>query len=120
MTEIDPDATRVDVSATEYAFAFEAPAAERSSFVMTNDGAESHVMSLAKLADGTTLEQFLETDDDQDLTSEEYESDVAQPGSEAVVTADLSAGQWAMICYLPTSDGQPHYERGMAETFTVD
>ena len=124
VTEIDPAAARVDVSATEYAFEFEAPAAGRVSIVMTNDGEETHLMAISRLAEGATLEQALEAEDPEaegllDETFTDLESDVANPGGEAVLTGDLEPGTYAMICYLPNSEGEPHLALGMAEEFTV-
>ena len=120
VTELDPEAARSDVVATEYAFEFAPPAAGRTSLVMDNQGEESHVMLVARLAEGATLDQALEADDPGEFVEEEYESDIAAPGEEAVVTADLTAGEWAMVCYLPTVEGEPHFALGMAETFTVE
>ena len=50
--ELDPDATRVDVHTTEYAFHLGDVAPGRTSFVLTNDGAETHEMLIIKLAPG--------------------------------------------------------------------
>lgn len=119
VTEVDPAATQVAVSATEYDFAFDAPAAGRTSFTMSNDGEESHVMLLAKLAEGATLEQAIAADDPGEFIEEEFESDVAAPGQDAVITTDLTAGNWAMVCYIPTAEGTPHYAEGMAVPFTI-
>lgn len=118
--ELDPAAARVDVAATDYAFALDpaAPAAGRTSFVMTNQGAERHVMLLFRFAEGATMDQVLEAEGEEGV-EEELESDFASAGEEAVVTADLVPGEWGLICYLPTADGTPHYEVGMQETFTV-
>jgi uncharacterized cupredoxin-like copper-binding protein len=124
VTEIDPAAARVDVSATEYAFEFEAPAAGRVSFVMTNDGEETHLMAISRLAEGATLDEALQAEDPEaegllDETFTDLESDTAEPGGEAVLTGDLEPGTYAMICYLPNSEGEPHLALGMAEEFTV-
>jgi hypothetical protein len=120
VTELDPAATRVDVTATEYDFEFAAPAAGGTSFVMANEGQESHVMLLARLKEGATLQEALQSDDPDEFVEEEYESEVATPGEEAVLTADLTEGDWAMVCYIPAPDGQPHFAKGMAEPFTIE
>jgi hypothetical protein len=120
VTQLDPAAARVDVTATEYDFAFDPPAAGRTSLVMTNEGEESHVMLVARLAEGATLDDALQADDPAEFVEEEYDSGIAVPGEEAVVTAELTPGEWAMVCYLPAPDGQAHFEKGMAETFTVE
>jgi len=123
-TEVDPAATRVDVTATEYAFDFEATAAGPTSFVMTNEGEESHLMAISRLAEGATLEQALAAEDPEaagllDESFTDLESDVANPGEEVVLTGDLEAGTYAMICYLPNEEGEPHLMLGMAKEFTV-
>jgi hypothetical protein len=120
VTELDPDAAQVAVTATEYAFDFDAPSAGPTSFTMTNDGEETHVMLVAKLAEGATLEDALASEGDDEFVEEEFESDIAEPGDEAVITAELTAGDWVMICYLPNTEGQPHFTLGQAEEFTVE
>ncbi len=120
VTELDPAAARVDVRATEYDFEVGPTRAGRTSFVMANDGEESHVMVVARLAEGATLEQALLAEDPDQFVEQDFESDIAGPGEEAVVTAELTPGNWAMVCPLPASDGQPHLLKGMAVPFTVE
>ena len=119
VTELDPDAAQVAVSATDYAFEFGAPTAGPTSFTMTNDGDETHVMLLAKVAEGSSVEEVLEAEDTEGLTDVELVSDSATPGDEAVLTADLTPGDWVMVCFLPDADGTPHYELGMVSDFTI-
>jgi uncharacterized cupredoxin-like copper-binding protein len=119
-TEIDEDAQRVDVSATEYDFTFDPPSAGAVSFVMSNDGEEAHYMGIGKLRDGVTLEEALEADDPDEVTEWTADSLVAGPGGEAVLTVeDLEPGEYGMVCFLPAPDGTPHAFLGMAVPFTV-
>jgi hypothetical protein len=119
-TEIDEDAQRVDVSAIEYDFIFDAPSAGPVSFVMSNDGDEPHFMGIGKLAEGVTLEEALESDDPDEVTEFTADSEVVGPGGEAVLTfEDLEAGEYGMVCFIPTPDGTPHAFVGMAVPFTV-
>ena len=120
VTVLDPAATRVEVTATEYDFELGDTEAGRTSFVMANAGQETHMMLIARLAEGATLEEVLLADDPDELVEEEYESEVAIAGEEAVVTAELTPGEWAMVCPLPASDGEPHFLKGMAVPFTVE
>ncbi len=120
VTEVDPDAAQVAVVATEYAFEFDAPSAGATSFTMTNDGEETHVMAVFKLAEGATLDDALESEGDDEFVEEQFDSDVATPGGEAVLTAELTPGDWAMICYIPNTEGVPHFELGQIEEFTID
>lgn len=120
VTALDPAARRIDVTATEYDFEFGEVAAGRTSFVMANAGQETHIMIVGKLKEGATLEQALAADDPEQFVEVDYESDIANAGEEAVVTADLTPGNWAMVCPIPASDGQPHFLKGMAVPFTVE
>lgn len=124
--EIDPDATRVDVVATEYTFAFNTElTAGPTSFVMTNAGQEVHFMVLSQLADGHTLEEALAYEGDPEeaglVTGLDFESGLAATGGddEEVLTVDLPAGNWAMLCFISGPDGTPHAFSGMAVPFTV-
>jgi hypothetical protein len=119
VTEPDPDAAQVAVTATDYAFAFDPPVAGRTSFTMTNAGEERHVMLLFRLAEGFTVDDVLESEGDEGA-EEELESDTAAAGEEAVLTADLVPGVYGMICFLPDADGTPHFELGMVSEFTIE
>jgi hypothetical protein len=120
-TEIDPNAQRVDVSAIDYDFIFDAPSAGPVSFVMTNDGDEPHFMGIGKLRDGVTLQDALTADDPDEVTEFIADSDVVGPGGEAVLTFEnLEPGNYGMVCFIPTPDGVPHAFEGMAVEFTVE
>ena len=125
--ELDPEATRVDVTASEYTFEFEPQEipAGPISFVMTNAGAEVHFLVFSRINEGHTMEEALAFEGDPDeagITSPvEYDSGLAAPGGadEEVVTNDLEAGDYAMLCFIPGPDGTPHVFSGMAVPFTV-
>ena len=120
VTEPDESATQVAVTATEYAFEIDpAPAAGRTQFTMTNAGEERHVMYLFKLAEGSTVVDVLASEGEEGY-EEDFESDSAAAGEEAILTADLTPGDWAMICYIPTPDGTPHFAQGMQTEFTIE
>lgn len=120
LTEPDESAAQVAVAATDYAFAFDpaAPAAGRTQFTMTNEGDERHVMYLFKLADGATIDEVLESEGEEGFDFD-AESDTAAAGEQSILTVDLTPGDWAMICYIPTADGTPHFVEGMQTAFTV-
>lgn len=117
--ELEPDAQEVAVSAVEYDFEFEAPAAGRTSFVMTNEGEEPHFMFLVALAEGVTFEEAFEAEGEGGTVIGEAESDTATPGGEAILTVDLEPGDYGMLCFIPAPDGEAHAEKGMAVPFTV-
>lgn len=43
----------------------------------------------------------------------------ATSGEETVLNADLSAGRYAMLCFISAPDGEPHALKGMHTEFTV-
>ena len=92
--EIEPAAVRVDVHATEYAFQIGDVAPGRTSFVLVNDGAETHVLEIIKLADGVTFDDVLATEDHETTIAGLWETGLAAPGGdEEAVTFDLEPGQ---------------------------
>ena len=92
--EIEPDAVRVDVHATDYAFDIGEVASGRTSFVLTNDGSETHEMLVVKLADGVTLDDALQADGEQGTVDESWQTNLAAPGKdEEPVTFERRARQ---------------------------
>lgn len=119
VTSIDPAATRVDVEASDYMFMADFPTtAGRYSFVMDNVGDEPHIMILLRLEPGASLDEVLESEGDEGV-AEEFESSVAPPGSEGVLTADVGPGDWVLLCPIPDGEGTPHFASGMIHEFTV-
>lgn len=115
----DPDATVIDVVATDYAFDLEAPSEPGAySFVMTNDGAEPHLMILVQLEPDVSIEDVMASEGETGVLAT-YESGVAAPGSTAAVSVDLTPGRWLVVCPLPDSGGMSHVEHGMVVEFTV-
>ena len=116
---IDPNATRVDVTATDYHFDFEVPTeAGRYSFVMNNGGEEAHIMILLQLEEGADLDAVIASEGEEGVVAS-FESDLAAPGGEAVITADLVAGDWVLLCPIPTAEDEPHFVLGMIHEFTI-
>ena len=121
--EIEADAARVDVVATDYAFKFDGPiAAGRTSFVLTNEGKEAHFLLVAKLKEGVTVEEALAMEDPEAVIEGEWETGAAAPGGddEEVITFDLEPGTYALLCFIPSADGTPHAALGMHAELIVD
>lgn len=125
--EIDPEATRVDVTASEYTFVADPTevAAGKISFVLVNEGQEAHFLALSKINEGHTIEEALAFEGDAVeagmVEDVEYDTGLAAPGGEdeEVVTVDLEAGNYALLCFIPGPDGTPHAFTGMAVPYTV-
>jgi hypothetical protein len=118
-TEIADDATRVDITASEYTFDVEDPTtAGTYSFVMTNAGDEPHLLVVAQLEPGAALDEVLASDGDVGVI-QATESDVAPPGGESVVTVDLEPGRWVIVCPIPNGSGESHAALGMLRELTI-
>lgn len=120
VTQIDESATRVDMTFADYEFHGEFPtAAGRYSFVFANEGAEPHIAVLFQVAEGFTLDEVLAAEGEEGVEAM-YESSLGLPGGDpAVLTVDLTPGEWVMLCPIPDANGMPHFEHGMVHTFTV-
>lgn len=118
-TEVDPAATRVEVTAADHAFEVDLPTSPgRYSFVMANSGAEPHLMVLAHLEDDAVLDEVLASEGEVGVITA-FESSVAPPGAQGVVTAELVPGRWVLICPIPTDEGTTHVDLGMIREFRV-
>lgn len=124
--EPEEGAAVVEVTAVDYSFEVpEQIAAGRTSFVLTNTGAEAHFMLLSRIVQGT-MEEALAYEGDPEEAGlvedvEGGESGLAAPGGQDVetVTVDLEPGNYAMLCFVPGPDGTPHAFNGMAVPLTV-
>jgi hypothetical protein len=119
--EVEADAAQVDVVASDYAFEMpDTLEAGRTSFVLTNEGNEAHFLLIAKLAEGATLEEAMQNEDDS-MVEGFWETGIAAGGGEddEVITFDLEPGNYGALCFVPGADGTPHAFMGMQKEFTV-
>ncbi|HYR07657.1 MAG TPA: hypothetical protein VEQ60_07805 [Longimicrobium sp.] len=115
----------VTVTANEYAFA--APAsipAGLTTVRLVNQGKEMHHVQLVRLDPGHTVAELLE------LAKSEGEPipawarfvggpNVHAPGAHSETTVELPAGEYALVCFIPSPDGVPHIAKGMVKPLTV-
>ncbi len=116
----------VTVSATDYAFALDGEFVPGSNEIrLVNDGAEPHHVQLVRLLEGNTFD---------DLTAAlavpgplpafmegQGGVGVIEPGQDGTpVFSDLPEGEYALLCFVETAEGVPHFAEGMALPFTVE
>lgn len=109
-------------------FSFEVPQVIEGGLVavtMENDGAELHHLQMARLRDGVSVGQV------QKVLAEGPETalfelvewvggpSLVSPGGQSHVIVNLPAGQYILLCFIPSADGVPHYAKGMAVPITV-
>jgi hypothetical protein len=118
-TELDSSAAKVDVKATEFTFVAGTVAAGKTSFVLTNEGKQTHYLGVVKLDDGVELADALASEDGAGVAAE-WDSNLAAAGGDTeYLTVDLEPGSYGFVCFLPDTDGTPHAFKGMAVPFTV-
>jgi hypothetical protein len=121
-----PD-TGQSISVKAADFSFEAPdqiQAGPVTITLDNTGQESHHVQLVRLNDGVTLEQFqaaLQEGEEAALPLVTFQGGVASlsPGKQGQVTLDLEAGQYLLLCFIPSADGVPHLAKGMIKPVSV-
>ena len=116
----------VTVTATDYAFALDGEFVPGSNQInLVNEGAEAHHVQLVRLLDGNTFD---------DLTTAlsvpgplpafmEGQGGVGaiEPGQDGTpVFSELPEGEYALLCFVETAEGVPHFAEGMALPFTVE
>jgi hypothetical protein len=113
------------VTMVDYAFRWSAPIrAGTHTLGVTNTATQGHHMILVRLAPGKSLPDLLRWfGDGKGAPPMMWGSGVTDlsPGTTAYITADFSAGTYALLCFLPdVGDGKPHIAHGMQQQFTIE
>jgi uncharacterized cupredoxin-like copper-binding protein len=127
-TTTKPDAKALPNVTIEAAdFSFEAPATIPAGYVdvtVKNTGKEGHQVQFVKLGDGVTFDDFTAAAAKTDLGSLSTSTFVggpngADPGASTSAILKLDPGTYALACFIPGTDGQPHAAHGMTGTVEV-
>ena len=116
-----PDVT---MTLADYNFSLSQPLkAGKQVIEVKNNGPQVHEVEIIKLAPGKTQEQVLAWM--QKPNGPPPGSGIggiagAAPGEVSYFTADLTPGDYMLICFLPDrKDGKPHFMKGMIQTVKV-
>ena len=122
----DAVATAQVVEVTGLDYAFEAPAeieAGWTTFHFANRGPEAHHLTLFRLEEGHTIEDVVAALRDrqplQGIATAVGGPNAPMPGADANATLNLTPGEYALICLVPSPDGVPHVFKGMVRSLTV-
>lgn len=90
----------------------------------TNKGKETHHAQFARIKDGQSLDQFLAAlqkgqEGALPLVSLEGGPAAIAPNGTEEVRLDLKAGQYVLLCFIPSPDGVPHLAKGMVKPLRV-
>lgn len=101
-----------------------------ASITLKNTDDEAHMMAVARLKKGVTLDQVKKAlaqseDAAARLLADGMNTTYGTPDllgagqSETVTAVDLPAGSYALICFLTDAKGMPHWQMGMVDLMTV-
>jgi hypothetical protein len=115
---------QVIVSAAEFAFrAVDSIPAGITTIRFINEGSELHHLQVVRLEGGHSVDDLLDSMSvgNHAPTWVTFMGGPSVPpsGGAAEVTLDLPAGQYAMLCYIPSKDGVQHFMKGMLRSLTV-
>ncbi|HEY7105482.1 MAG TPA: hypothetical protein VH986_03690 [Acidimicrobiia bacterium] len=122
-----------NVKASEYVFKTSGkPVAGNVQITFSNVGTELHMFALGEINPGVTAKQVeaAATSPDQQTAfaaisppdapqTIDGTPGVISPGEKSVNIANLAAGHYAIMCFVPAPDGTPHIMHGMVKTFDV-
>jgi hypothetical protein len=116
---------QVHVTAEEYAFNGipDSLAAGSYTFHFENMGKEDHELAMARIKTDTTVDELLKMKEkDQMKHIEIVGGTFAKSGqvAEQPLEAELEAGRYVAVCFVPTKQGVPHAFEGMVQEFTVE
>ena len=124
--------TVVDVTATNYAFEGipDELEAKTTSFELTNEGTELHELIVIRKNDDTTesFDELLEMPEEEAQQKTTFiTATFTPPGESDSAIAELEAGEYIALCFIPVGsvdeetevDGPPHFTQGMKHEFTV-
>ncbi|CCF84975.1 hypothetical protein [Nitrolancea hollandica] len=106
-------------------FSFDAPdtvPAGPITFRLVNQGTEPHHLQLAKLPEGKTiadLEADMSAGKPMNWLIDAGGPNAAIPGDSTIAVAPLEAGQYVLMCVIPSPDGTPHVAKGMIKPLQV-
>jgi hypothetical protein len=118
----------------DFTFAVDTPlTAGRHVIRVENRGGEPHDVMLFKLGPGTTMEEVrTRMNPERVRRSREPEPDqgpldvtlaggvaVIAPGMEAFFEAELTAGEYVLVCFTTAPDGRSHIEHGMIQQVRI-
>jgi uncharacterized cupredoxin-like copper-binding protein len=120
----DEDTAKAGV--TEFAFNVPDTVEGKATVKVDNTGKQAHEMAVYKLADGKTVDDVKTfftgpPTGPPPFTSAGGVSALA-PGTEITVDMDLTAGNYALVCFLPdtSGSGKAHFELGMIKQVKVE
>ncbi len=95
-----------------------------TAITLVNRGKEVHHLAIMRIPDGMSMDQLHEAltrkpGPPPDMSLLQGGPNAVNPGGSATSIVDLDPGQYALLCFVPSSDGTPHFMKGMMSELTV-
>ena len=120
-----PARVRPKITITAHDFGYDLPATVPSGYVdvtLKNDGKSEHQAQIVELG-SMSLEDFAKVSVKPDIVAVNADTvfvggpNDAMPGHSTTTTLQLDPGKYAVLCYIPGADGEPHVAKGMLSQF---
>jgi hypothetical protein len=114
--------TEVTVTADEYSFELsETPTAPgEATFTLDNVGEEPHALIVARINEGFTLDEANELQGRKGSAEILGQAEAGPSEQGKPIDAELTAGNYGLVCPLSTRDGESHYDLGQNAEFTIE
>ncbi|MDQ8165950.1 MAG: hypothetical protein P3A28_09370 [Gemmatimonadota bacterium] len=114
----------VTIDLSDYAFTLSKPLTVGAhTIAVTSKGPQPHEVEIIKFQPGKTMEdlgKWMQKPEGPPPASAIGGTSAQMPGTTAYFTVDLTAGDYALVCFIPDAkDGKVHIEHGMIQTFTL-
>jgi uncharacterized cupredoxin-like copper-binding protein len=125
-SDVESPPADVTITLADYSFQPSQPlTAGRHTISVRNAGPQAHEIVLLKLAPGKKVADFAKWADTGMKGPPPAQPmggvTVLDSGGQGTFTADLTAGDYGFICFVPDAkDGKPHLAHGMMQNFKVD
>src|SRR5204863_1872808 len=114
----------VEITAMDYGFTVNTPTVATGAVTiqLANKGSEPHQVHIARAPAGMTVDEWVHTYHE---SGERVASDAVEwvggvsgvePGAVGRATATLAPGDYFLVCFLPSADGETHLMKGMVGT----
>jgi hypothetical protein len=122
------------IDASEYSFAVSGePTAGTLTVELANTGDEIHEFAMGRLVGDSTVEDVqaafdaagpeeepdLEGIAEEDGPIDDLGAALFPGGSLSITGSGIPAGDYVLLCFVPTADGTPHFSLGMLTGFTI-
>ena len=124
-TEDSGEGELIHVTAEEYMFNGipETLAAGSYQFHFENTGQEDHELAMAQIKTDISVDELLKLKENEQMKNIAIVGGTFAKAGETAkepVAAELEAGRYVAVCFVPTKKGVPHAFEGMVHEFTVE